>query len=133
MLIFTPIYASLLALLMIYLALRVALLRRKHKVGIGSNGNNDLSQAIRVHANATEYIPIALLLLAFTELSAAPVWLVNLAGILLVVSRVIHAYGLGNSMGISFGRFYGTSITWLTIIGLSGYLITVKIIELIHL
>jgi len=55
------------------------------------------------------------------ELSGLPAVAVHASGILLVTSRVLHAWGLSHSPGRTFGRFYGTAGTWLVIIGLSLY------------
>lgn len=76
----TALYTGLCAILIIYLAVRVAQFRRTKKVGMGTG--NDLFNEIRVrvHANAIEYIPIALLLLLVAELGdLARVWLHILA------------------------------------------------------
>lgn len=112
----TSLYASLCGLLILMLAVRVVYLRRKNKVGIGSGGVNDLRRAVRVHANAIEYIPIVLILMAALELNGVNGWLMHVLGSLLVVSRLLHAQGLSGSPGVSFGRFWGTLITWAVII-----------------
>lgn len=119
LLMYTAIYAALLALLLLFLALRVVLLRRKYKVGIGSNQNKELARAIRVHANALEYVPITLLMLAIAEVNGINNYIINGAGIALVLARSLHAYGFSRSAGVSFGRFYGTLLTWLIMIALS--------------
>lgn len=116
---YTAIYTGLLALILLFLALRVVLLRRKFKVGIGTNQNKELARAIRVHANALEYVPIALLMLAVAEINGIHLYFVNVSGIALVVARILHAYGLSRSAGVSFGRFYGTLLTWIVILVLS--------------
>lgn len=116
---YTAIYTGLLALILLFLALRVVLLRRKFKVGIGTNQNKELARAIRVHANALEYVPIALLMLAVAEINGIHLYFVNASGIALVVARILHAYGLSRSAGVSFGRFYGTLLTWIVILVLS--------------
>ncbi|MRX27029.1 MAPEG family protein [Kangiella sp. HZ709] len=115
-LVFTPIYAAILALFILLLAYQVVLMRRKKRIGIGDKGDQELAQKIRVHANAIEYVPIALLLIAFVEINGGSAIWVNISGALLVLSRVLHAYGLGKSIGISKGRFYGTLITWMVIL-----------------
>lgn len=119
----TSLYASFLALLILLLSYRVVMLRRKYQVGIGTNGEKVLARAIRVHANAVEYIPICLLLMAFSETQQAPNWLTHGAGIALLLGRVLHALGLSKSVGKSFGRFYGVILTWSVMLLLSGYLI----------
>lgn len=107
----TGLYAALAALLVIALSLRVMSLRHKHKVGLGTGGEEGLARAIRAHANAVEYLPIALLLLLILELNQTRVWLVHVFGIVLIVARVLHAIGLSARSGYSFGRFVGTALT----------------------
>ncbi len=78
-----------------------------------------MQQAIRVQANFVEYVPFAVMLLVFAELTEFPDPALHGAGILLVASRILHAIGLGQSPGRSFGRLYGTAGTWLVIVTLS--------------
>ncbi len=117
----TSLYASLCGLLIIVLAIQVVKLRRRLKVGIGAGIQEDrsLERAIRVHANAVEYIPIALLLLAFYELNGGNTVLLHAMGMVLVIARGLHAQGLSGSHGTSFGRFWGTALTWLVIVIIS--------------
>lgn len=119
----TALYAGLLALLFIALAARISLLRRKHHVGIGSGGNQELALAVRVHANTAEHVPLALILLLIAELQGLTGWSLHLAGSAFFLGRVLHAIGLGRSPGLSTGRFLGTALTWTVIIGLGGTLI----------
>ena len=119
----TSIYAALLALLVLLLAFRVVMLRRQLKVGIGTNGEKVLARAIRVHANAMEYIPMCLLLMAFAEIQQAPAWIMHSTGVALLLGRILHALGLSQSVGKSFGRFWGILLTWLVMLVLSGYLL----------
>lgn len=105
-------FASLHALLMLALAARVAFHRHSQKVGLGDGGDRKLMRKIRVHANFVEYVPVALLLLALLELSGLPaIWLWSLGGALLF-ARVLHVAGLSLHSGYSFGRFWGTLLTW---------------------
>ena len=119
----TSIYAALLGLLILLLAYRVVMLRRKLQVGIGTNGEKVLARAIRVHGNAIEYIPMCLLLMAFAEMQQASSWLMHTAGGGLLLARILHAFGLSRSVGKSFGRFYGVILTWAVMLLLVGYLI----------
>jgi uncharacterized membrane protein YecN with MAPEG domain len=119
----TSLYAALSGLLILVLAWRVVEVRGSAKVGLGDGGNETLQRRIRVHANAVETIPIALILLALAEAGGTPAWGLHLAGAALVVSRVLHAQGLSSSPHRSFGRFWGTLVSWLVILGLSVWLL----------
>lgn len=111
----TGIYAALAALLVLILALRVTLGRRSNKTGIGDGGDSALAQRIRVHANAIEYVPLALLLLLLLELNQTQPLLLHVFGCVLIAARLIHAWGLTNAPGNSPGRAIGFTLTWLDI------------------
>ena len=113
----TALYASLCAILIIGLAFNVVGLRREKKVGLGDQDVEALARAIRSHGNAIEYVPIALLLILVLELNGIRAQLLHTLGGALFVARVLHAWGLSHSGSRSFGRFYGTLITWMVILG----------------
>ncbi|MDT8311855.1 MAG: MAPEG family protein [Methylophaga sp.] len=92
----TALYASLAAFLIVKLSLGVIKLRRKHKVRLGDGGVDELQTAIRIQANAIEYIPITLLLILLLEMANVSWWIIHLAGITLLAGRLIHAAGLKN-------------------------------------
>ena len=116
----TSAFALPLTFIIIFLAMQVVRFRKKHKVGFGSNKNEELSRAIGAHANAIENIPLALFLLLMLELNQLDqVYLIVFGGIL-VIARLIHAFGLTKSIGVSFGRTYGTLITWILMLTMSG-------------
>jgi hypothetical protein len=116
-------YAGLLGLLLVALSTQVVLARRRFRVRLGPGTEDGMQQAVRVQANFTEYVPFAVLLLVFAEITGLPTAAVHGAGILLFASRVLHAWGLSQSPGTTFGRFYGTAGTWITIVGLSLWLL----------
>lgn len=111
----TGIYAAIAALLVLLLALRVTLGRRSRKVGIGDGGDSVLARRIRVHANAVEYLPLALLLLLILELNQTQPLLLHVFGCVLIAARLIHAFGLSNAPGNSPGRAIGFVLTWFVI------------------
>jgi uncharacterized membrane protein YecN with MAPEG domain len=116
-------YAGLMGLLLIALSVQVVRARRRFRVGLGTGTEEGMQQAVRVQANFTEYVPFAVLLLVLAEITGLPAVAVHGTGVLLVVSRLLHAAGLSSSPGRSFGRFYGTAGSWLVIIGLSLWLV----------
>ncbi len=117
----TTLFVAIMALFILYLAYRVASSRRTHKVGVGDGGNREMKVAVRCHANAVEYCPIILLLLLVAELNKVPATWLYIAGGVLVVSRLMHAWGMTKTQGnYSPGRFYGILGTWLVLIFLAG-------------
>ena len=116
----TFLYAGLAGILFVILSGLVIRLRFVRKVGIGDGGHADLQQAIRVHANFAEYVPFALLLIAFVETAGYAPTSVNALGIALILARVSHAIGLTRSTGPSVLRFLGTSVTFVVILVSAG-------------
>jgi len=108
----SAIYMALCGILLVVLSLQVVRARFDSRVGIGDGNNAQLQRRIRVQANAAEYMPLALLLLLAVENTVTGVWPVHALGSLLVISRLLHAIGLGKSAGTSAPRFLGTAGTW---------------------
>lgn len=90
----TAIYASLCALLMMWLAMRVIALRWEKRVKFGDGEQADLKSAIRAHGNAAEYIPIALILLFLLEYNGLHPLLIHMLGAAFVYGRYTHAKAL---------------------------------------
>ena len=115
----TMLYAGLCAILVVFLGLRVVQFRFRNRIGLGDGGDPTLQRRVRVHANAVENLPLALLLLGGMELNGYPPALVHGFGATLFVSRVAHAWGLSHSSGTSKGRFLGTLFTWLLMLAMA--------------
>lgn len=90
----SSLYIVLGALLLIKLSLNVVKLRTQYRVAYGDGGFYELQTAIRVHGNAVEYIPIAMILLLTMEMNGAFVWMVHICGTILIAGRLLHSYGL---------------------------------------
>ena len=104
-------YAAVLAMLIAVLMLAVIRLRRKLKVGLGDGGHKELQCAIRAHGNATETIPIFLILMALLEANGGKPVFLHVCGVIFVSARLFHAIALSGHGGISLGRFSGTFVT----------------------
>ena len=108
------VYIAINVLILVWLAVRVVSRRRSGKISIGDGGSDDLAVAIRVHGNATEYIPammVGLLTLAFMQ---SPVWSLHALGITFTLGRVMHAFGMGG--GPIIFRQLGMMLTWLAMV-----------------
>lgn len=112
----TLLYASLNALLFLFLSIWVVRKRLTHKVELGDGNKLDLLRVIRVQANAAEYIPLVLLLLFILEINHASNILLQIIGASLFGGRILHAYGLNKTSAPSFGRFVGTILTWISLL-----------------
>jgi uncharacterized membrane protein YecN with MAPEG domain len=115
----TSLYAALAALLLLALAGLVVRARWRYRTGLGIGTEPAMERAVRVHANFVEYVPLTLVLLLLAELASGPAGLLHACGATLIVCRVLHAYGLSQTSGRSFGRFWGTAGTWAVILVLS--------------
>lgn len=90
----SALYVVLGAMLLVKLSLDVVKLRMQYRVAYGDGGFYELQTAIRVHGNAVEYLPIGAILLVLMEMNGALVIMIHLCGILLIVGRLFHYFGL---------------------------------------
>ena len=105
------------AILHVWLSLRVSTLRRPLKIGVGDGGNEVLLRRMRAHGNFAENMPIFLVLLGFVELAVGrSIWLWA-AGIVFVLARIAHAFGMDRP-GANLLRVGGISLSWLVLLGL---------------
>ena len=111
----TPLYAGLLALLLLVLSIRVIRRRGREKIFIGDGGNVSVSRVIRGHANFTEYVPLALLLMLMLEMSHFSIYVLHGLGIVLLIARLLHGYALSFTSQFMFGRVAGATLTFLVI------------------
>jgi len=108
----TPLYAGLLALWFVALALRVIHQRRRAGVSLGDGGDASLQRAIRGHANFAEYVPLALIMMAMLELSRTSIYVLHALGATLLVARLLHGYALSFTAHFRFGRVWGAALTF---------------------
>jgi len=104
----TALWVGLHILLMFYLKIKVGATRGRTKVNFDDGDNDEMQRALRVQGNAVEDVPPALIGLVLLGLLSVPLWLIHASGGILLVSRMMHAFGLGKSSGFSIGRFVGT-------------------------
>ena len=127
----TPFYTGLLALIFFVLSMRVVQVRGR--VSLGDGGDPTVLRRMRGQANFAEYVPLILLMMAFLELRhVGSLWL-HLIGVSLVVGRVLHGIALSFTAKWYFGRFAGTLLTfvlligcalWCIVLGLQGFTLT---------
>lgn len=113
----TPFYAAILALLFAVLSVRVIRLCRAAKAGLGDGGDRGLLRGLRVHGNFAEYVPLALLLMAFAEMRDAPAWTLHGLGVLLLAGRLAHALGVSREPELPGARVFGMALTFTVLIG----------------
>lgn len=120
---FISLYAGLLGLLYIGLSFKVIIARRQYQVAIGDNDQHVLQRAIRVHGNFSEYVPFALGLLFLCEYNGLASGWGHTLGAVLVVGRLLHAYGVSAvNENLKF-RIAGMVMTFSVILSCASYLL----------
>jgi len=115
----TAFYAGILALIFVALAINVTRHRVKLRVSIGDGGNPEMLRMIRLHGNAAEYIPFAVLLMALYELNGGWHIALHIVGIALIVGRLVQTWGMWGTEVPGLGRRMGQGLTWLSILALA--------------
>ena len=115
----TAFYAGILALIFVALAINVTRHRVKLRVSIGDGGNPKMLRMIRLHGNAAEYIPFAVLLMALYELDGGWHIALHIVGIALIVGRLVQSWGMWGTEVPGLGRRMGQGLTWLSILALA--------------
>ena len=116
-------YIGLNLIILLALAVRVSLKRQKSQVSLGDGGDSALMRLIRVHGNATEWVPAALVGLLVVAMLNAPLIAIHVVGAALTVARVLHAWGMGSGEGPTIGRVAGSALTMLVYLALAAGLI----------
>ncbi len=109
----TLLYASLLTILAIFLAIKVGMNRVDTNIMTGEGESSMLLQSVRAHGNLIEYAPLALILLALLEMQNVSDSMLHLCGSLFFLARILHAYGVTISRESTPYRLVGALGTWL--------------------
>jgi len=108
------------AILAIWLMVRVGQVRGSEEVSIGNGGNDKVTRRMRAHANFVEGTPFFLILVGLVEIAdKGGAWLPYIVG-LYMLGRIAHAFGMDDGV-FEKGRFIGTIITMLSLLGLAIY------------
>lgn len=105
------------AVLSVWMAVRITQIRRERKIFVGDGGDPALVARMRAQANFVEYAPFVLILLGLLELARGPsVWAWGY-GLVFVVGRVCHVFGMD---GWKLGRQIGALTTVAILLLLAG-------------
>ena len=115
----TLLYASLLTILAIFLAIKVGMNRVETNIMTGEGESSMLLQSVRAHGNLIEYAPLALILLALLEMQNVSDFMLHLCGSLFFLARILHAYGVTISRESTPYRLVGALGTWLIMLTMS--------------
>tara|TARA_Y100000816_G_C25940845_1_gene490715 strand:- start:385 stop:768 length:384 start_codon:yes stop_codon:yes gene_type:complete len=115
----TLLYASLLTILAIFLAIKVGMNRVDTNIMTGEGESSMLLQSVRAHGNLIEYAPLALILLALLEMQNVSDSMLHLCGSLFFLARILHAYGVTISRESTPYRLVGALGTWIIMLIMS--------------
>jgi len=102
--------ALILGTLLFFLTLKVILHRRANRIVLGDNGDRVILKKIRGHSNATEQIPIALILIGLVEYLQGSTYACVIASVL-ILGRLMHAFYFSFHGTHWRFRFYGMLLT----------------------
>lgn len=111
----TALYAAIIGLLAAYLTVNVIRNRVSRNIDDGDGGDAAMAMIIRAHSNIAQHAPLALLLILFAEASGSAKYMIHTMGVVLVVARLLSAWGLLTAPGPTVGRRAGAGLTVLTI------------------
>jgi uncharacterized membrane protein YecN with MAPEG domain len=116
----TGLYAAPLGVLMVALTIHAIMARAKSGVSLLDGGNPKVAEAMRRHGNFAEAVPMALLLMAIAELLGTGTTWLHAVGLLLLVGRVLHPFGITYDKPVTFARIAGASVTLLATLVAAG-------------
>ena len=109
----SPIYAGVIVIMAVALALNTAFRRMETKNALGGD-DDTLVKRSRAFGNLVEHAPLMIILLILMEYGGSE-FLVNIFGIGFILSRVAHAYGLIAEEGLgpdNMPRMIGALGSW---------------------
>ena len=112
----TSLYAGLLALLYLAISSWVVRVRMQQKVYAGDKGDPVMANAMRLHANFAEYVPLALILILLAEMQGAPALALHALGAALLLGRMMHAAGMARLPHIAPLRGGGALLSFLVLL-----------------
>lgn len=114
----TALYAALLAAVLCWLTARIGLVRGKTGISMLDGGNEQVGLEMRRHGNFVEHVPLLLILMAIIEANDGNTLFLHVAGILLVVCRIAHPFGLRHDRVQTPMRLLGAGGTFVLTIAL---------------
>lgn len=103
----TPIYALAVAIIYLVLWFRVTALRANTGVSVGDGGDVALLLRVRQHGNCAEWSGFLLILMILAEGMGAPTLYLHISGVLLVIGRIAHPFGLKTDNAGHLMRYVG--------------------------
>jgi uncharacterized membrane protein YecN with MAPEG domain len=125
----TGFYAGLLGIVVFLLTWRVGRIRSRTNIALMDGGNRELIVAIRGQGNFIELVPLCLILLAVAEMASTSIYVIHILGVILLVSRLIHPFGLSPDRMNTWQRMIGAGGTMIVLLILSVWAIYLYLIR----
>lgn len=109
-------------LIMLMLGLKMYVAAKRGRIPSGET-TPEFNRVQRVQMNAVEDVPALMVGIGALAMLGMPAWYIHMAGLVLLLSRVLHATGLASSSGFSIGRAAGTTGTLLVYLAVGGALL----------
>lgn len=90
----TPVYALAVSIIYMILWFRVTSFRGANGIAIGDGGQTALALRTRQHGNCAEWSSFLLILMILAEGMGAPALYLHITGVLLLIGRIAHPFGL---------------------------------------
>ena len=119
----TGIYAAILGIMFIVLRINVVITRAKSGISIMHGDNMMLAEKVRRFGNFIEVVPHALILLAIAESFEASGAFLHTIGGLLLISRILHVFGLDHENSKNPLRIASGLTTTISFALASGYIL----------
>ena len=119
----TSLYGAFAAILAIILSNIVSAHRGRTGTSLLYGTDGHLARAIRQHGNFTETAALTLLLMAFAEARGMPALYLHGLGILFIIARLAHPFGLDSEKPIHPMRLLGTLGTQAVLAICAGYIV----------
>lgn len=111
----TILYAGIYGLLLLILSLNIFREYVKVAFGLAAEHEERWKRAERAQHSFIEFVPICMVLMLCIEIHGAPSAILHAIGLLLLVARVFHAYGVGRGNASDILRLIGTQTTYLVL------------------
>jgi len=108
-------YLSLLSLTALTITIGIVKVRMKTGISLGDGDDDNLKRVMRVQSNLLENLLPFSILFILLELNNTSIILLHTIGTVFLIARLIHAFGFSKKSGRSFGRYYGTVFSWLSL------------------
>ena len=115
----TPIYALAVTIIYMILWMRVTAKRSAMGQSIGDGGDQDLLLRVRQHGNCAEWSSFLLILMISAEGMNAPDMYLHIGGVLLLIGRIAHPFGLKKDNAGHVLRYVGNGSNMLATLNLA--------------